>query len=170
MNGTIEAPAKPKRVLKTYTPAQRAEVLQRLAKGETQTSIGNALGIPQTTVGEWAIAAGLNRTKRKSLANRVQARLSEQVERITDTAARQVQDLLAKSLLFGNGVLDRANEFVPSVGPDGLVQVANAGKIAIQLSRQSLGLNDQTESVIVRVDLVGQAQSEKPVIELDPKP
>jgi transposase-like protein len=167
---TVQTPKPKRKYNAAYTPEQRAEAIRKLAKGQTQISIGADLGIPQTTIGEWAIAAGLGRTNKQSLVNRVQAKLKEQVERISNHATGQVEELLAKSLAFGNSVLEQAQSFVPCVGPDGLLQVANAGKVGVAVSRQALGLCDTTEKVIVRVDLMGSIQPANQVIDVTPSP
>lgn len=173
MENTVELnPPKPKVGIRgsSHPPHVKAKAIERLVKGDRQIAIATDLGVPQTTIAQWSVNAGLNRNKTHSLANRVKHELSAKVDKLTTKAMSEVEALLKDSLDFGRSVLGRANGLVPDADHQTLVSVANAGKVGVTIARQALGLNDSTESVIVRVDLVGQAQPEQPVIELDPQP
>ena len=165
-------PAKPKRTIKTYPADLKAKVVNRLAKGERQQSIADDLGIPQTTIAQWSINAGLNREHAHSLATRVKNQVVANVNRIASIATADVEALLAESLTFGKSVLGRANSLLPDTDQQSLVSVANAGKVGVSIARQALGLSDSQETVIIRADLVSSASVQipqsQPVIDITP--
>lgn len=171
METTVELnPPKPNKSSNCRQPPEiKAKALRLLAKGHTQAEVAKQCGVGQTTVGYWATRSGLAKTD-NSILNRVKHGINEQVARTVNHASREINELIAQSLSFGRSVMVKASELVPDSDHQTLVSVANAGKVGVTIARQALGLNDSTESVIVRVDLVGQAKEEKPVIELDPQP
>ena len=170
----IAPTAKPKRFTRSYTPQQRTEVLELYASGINQPAIALKLGIPQQTCATWLQAAQASKPKAKDIANRVKQSISKAVSKLTAKATSQasaeVQKLLDDSLSFGRIALVQAHNAALACNGrkhvQSLVAATNAAKNAVSMSRQALGLNDTSESVIVRVDLVGRI--DQPVIDVTP--
>lgn len=165
MNGTIQAPAKLKRTQRAYTTSDKAKALQLLADELPYRVISEKLGIPVTTLGTWATNCGLRRQAKDSFQARVKTSVNQAVSKVSNQITSRTQELIEDSLTFGKEVLNRAGVLVPGADEQSLANLANAGKVGVGIARQALGLNDNAERCIVRVDLLSSATQEKPMHE-----